>query len=234
MTVRWFPILFLASSLVIRADEPLAGRWSGKIQIPDRELTLIVDLARENQNWIGSAIIPGLNVKGAALSDIALQSSDVTFALTGTLPIPGSQPPRVKAHLVDGKLSGEFLEGGNSAQLVLEKIGPPQVEPIPATTPLTKQFEGEWKGEYQLLGYTRTVTIKLRDDPPKGASAEFVIVGKRVNNLPVSRVTQHGDFITIDSSGTGLTYEGRLRNDEIRGTLLQGSIESELTLRHSK
>ena len=76
-------MIFLGTALICRAEEPLAGRWSGKIQIPEREVTLIVDLAQENQKWTGSAIIPGLNVKGSALADIALQGSEVTFAIAG-------------------------------------------------------------------------------------------------------------------------------------------------------
>jgi hypothetical protein len=58
----------------------LEGRWSGKIQIPGNELVLIVDLAHE-ANWSGSATLPGLNIKGASLTDIKVQGADVSCAI---------------------------------------------------------------------------------------------------------------------------------------------------------
>ena len=210
----------------------LEGRWSGKIQIPGHELILIVDLAREG-NWSGSATLPGLNVKGALLTDLKVQGADVSFAvqaMTG----PSVEPPKIKARLSGKRLVGDFLQGGNTARFALEKIGPPQVEEPAHSTPVAKEFEGEWNGGYELLGYPRQVTLKLQNHVPEPASADFVIVGRKVNNLPVDRITQQSNFITIECSAFGITYEGRLENGEIHGTVLQGPIEVALILRRPK
>jgi hypothetical protein len=214
------------------ASSALEGRWSGKIQIPGQEFILVIDLAH-GANWDGSATLPGLNVKGAPLAEINVQEADVSFgirAITG----PGNEPPRVKAHLSDKKLVGDFLQGGNTARLILEKTGPPQVEEPPHSTPVANQFEGDWKGDYELLGSPRKVSLKLQNHASQPASAEFVIVGRKVNNLPVDRIAQQGNFITIESSAYGLTYEGRLEDGEIHGTLLQGPVEIALVLRRPK
>ncbi len=225
-------ILFLATAALCRADEPLAGRWSGKVEIPGREVVLIVDLAHE-ENWTGSATLPGLNVKGAPLTDVTVQSPEVAFAIKA-MSGPNVESPRVKARLADGKLTGEFLQSGNSARFVLEKISPPQVEQQPGSSTIAKEFEGEWKGEYELFGYRRKVTLKLQSHGTEAATADLVIVGRKVNNVPVDRVTQQGDFITIDSEAFGMTYEGRIKNNEIQGQLLQGPIETALVLRRPK
>ncbi|HEY2144051.1 MAG TPA: hypothetical protein VGH06_06820 [Candidatus Udaeobacter sp.] len=220
-----------ATTDAAQVDSGLEGKWSGKIQIPGEELVLIVDLAH-GANWTGSATLPGLNLKGAPLTQIDVEGADVSFgiqALTG----PTIEPPKIKARLTDKKLVGDFIQGGNTARMVLEKAGPPEVEEPLRSTPVAKEFEGEWKGNYELLGYPRKVTLKLQNHAPQPASAEFVIVGRKVNNVPVDRITQHGNFITIESSAFGLTYEGRLENGEIRGTVLQGPIEVALTLRRS-
>jgi len=225
--------LVVASTATEAAEgSPLEGRWSGKIQIPGHELFLIVDLAH-TANWSGSATLPGLNVKGAALNDINVQGADISFAvqaMTG----PSVESPKIKARLTDRKLVGDFLQGGNTAHFVLEKTGPPQVEEPPHSTPVAKEFEGEWNGGYELMGYPRKVAIKLQNHAPQPASAEWVIVGKKVNNLPVDRITQQGNFITIESSAFGVSYEGRLENGEIHGTVLQGPIEVALVLRRPK
>jgi hypothetical protein len=228
------PVIFFALSLASTtaatpgAASDVEGRWSGKVQIPGNELILIVDLARK-PNWMGSATLPALNVMGAQLTGIEIQGASVSFgiqAMTG----PSVEPPKIKAQLTDKKLIGDFLQAGNSARVVLEKIGPPQVEEPLRSTPVAKEFEGEWRGEYQLFGYERKVTLKLQNRDSQPASAEFVIVGRKVNNVPVDRIVQQGSFITIDSSAFGLTYEGRFQNGAIQGTVLQGPIAVALVL----
>jgi hypothetical protein len=209
---------------------PLEGRWSGKIQIPGQELILVVDLAHR-ASWNGSVTLPGLNVKGAPLTAINVQGDDVSFGIQA-LTAPSVEPPKIQARLSDKKLVGDFLQGGNTARFILEKTGPPQVEEAPRSTPVAKEFEGDWKGDYELLGYPRKVTLKLQNHASEPASADFVIVGRNVNNLPVDRITQQGNFITIESSASGgLAYEGRLEKGEIHGLLLQGPVEVGLVLR---
>lgn len=65
-TSRIVGLLFLGAALAGEAAEIPAARWEGTVQIPGRELRLIVDLAKDPGGaWIGSIIIPGLGVKGS-------------------------------------------------------------------------------------------------------------------------------------------------------------------------
>jgi hypothetical protein len=230
-------ILFLAAALISRADETAAGRWEGTVQIPSRELVLVVDLAAEsgdNGGWQGSITIPGLGIKGAPLTDIAVKSDDVIFSIKSALADQRTGPAKFSGHFTgDKKLAGNFEQAGNSAPFALEKTGPAQVEPPLHSTAIAKEIEGEWKGGYELLGYPRKVTIKMQNRGAEGATAEFVIVGRKENKLPVDHVVQEGEFLTIDSHETGLSFEGRARNDEIQGTILQGPLEIPVTLRRT-
>src|SRR5437868_6290687 len=229
-------ILFLASAVFSYADENAAGRWEGSVQIPGRQLKLIVDLAMERTGggWQGSIIIPGSGLKGAPLSDIALNGREVVFSIKTALADQRTGPARFNARFVgDGKLAGDFVQAGNSAPFALEKTGSPQVEIPPRSSAIAKEIEGEWKGGYELFGYPRKVTIKIQNRGPEGATAEFVIVGRKENKLPVDRVAQEGEFLTIDSHETGLSFEGRARKDEIQGTILQGPLEIPVTLRRT-
>ena len=148
----------------------------------------------------------------------------------------GTGPAKLTAHLAGDALTGNLLQGGNSAPFTLHKTGPPQVDEVARSTPVGSEFEGEWKGEYELFGYKRHVSLKLFNHEGTGATADFVVVGKRVNNLPVDLVTQEGDFLTVDSHETGLSYEGRfVRNaNELTGVIIQGGIETPLVLHRSK
>jgi hypothetical protein len=230
-------ILFLASILVSRADENAGGRWEGTVKIPSRELVLIVDLAAGNGdggNWQGSITIPELGIKGASLTDIAVKSDDVVFSIKSALADQRAGPAKFNAHFIgDGKLSGNFEQAGNSAPFALEKTGAPQVEPAPHSSAIAKEIEGEWKGGYELFGYPRKVTIKLQNRGAEGATAEFVIVGRKENKLPVDHVVQEGEFLTVDSHETGLSFEGRARKGEIQGAILQGPLEIPITLRRT-
>jgi hypothetical protein len=222
-------IVVLATALPSRGEEAISGRWEGTTHIPGDDLPVIVDLAQENGAWVGSIIIPGLDVKGAPLTDIKVKPPDVSFSVKGTLGI------QLKLQLGGNeKMTGNFEQAGNRAPTTLQRTGPPQVEYPPRNTAVAKELEGEWKGDYEMLGYTRHVSIKFTNRGPNGAAAEFVIVGRKHNNLPVDLVTQEGDLITVDSHDIGFSFEGRLRNGKLTGVIRQGATETPLVLERAQ
>ena len=223
--LRLVAIVILATASPSRGEETISSRWEGTAHIPGDDLTVIVDLAQENGAWVGSMIIPGLDVKGAPLTDIRVKPPDVSFSVKGTLGI------QLKLQLDgSGKMTGNFEQAGNRAPATLQRTGPAQVEQPPRNTPVAKELEGEWKGDYEMLGYTRHVSIKFTNRGPNGAAAEFVIVGRKHNNLPVDLVTQEGDLVTVDSHAIGFSFEGRLRNGKLTGVIRQGAAETPLVL----
>jgi hypothetical protein len=235
--LRLFATVLFASATLCQAAENAAGRWEGSAQIPGGELKLILDLSQESgKGWIGSIIVPGFGVKGAPLEDLHVESSDLAFTIKGALGSERTGKAEIRVHpSADGHLAGEFRQGGNSAPFVLEKTGPPQVELPLRSTPVSRELEGEWKGEYELTGYIRHVTIKFSNHGADPAGVEFVIVGKKTNNVPVSLLTQEGDFLTVKSDEFGITFEGRFQKDagEIRGTFTQGPFELPLVMRRT-
>ncbi len=107
--VRLMVILIVAAALPCRAEDVISGRWEGTAQIPDNELTVVVDLAQENGAWVGSIIIPGLGLKGVPLTDIKVQPPDVNFAVKGALGV------QLKLRLdANNKLAGNFEQGRKS------------------------------------------------------------------------------------------------------------------------
>ena len=226
--VRLVLILIVAVALTSRAEDVISGRWEGTAQIPDNELSVVIDLAQENGAWVGSIIIPGLGIKGVSLNDISVQPPDVNFAVKGG---PGIE---LKLRLdANNKLAGNLEQAGNRAPATLQKTGPPQVEYPPRNTPVAKELEGEWKGDYEMLGNTRHVSIKFANHPD-GATADFVIVGRKHNVLPVDLVTQESDLVTVDSHEMGFSFEGRLRDGKLTGAIHQGAIETPLVLVRAK
>jgi len=224
-------------ALVCSAARPPEGRWEGRVEIPGSELQLIVDLAQESAGgWAGSIIIPGLGIKGAALSNLVVTDTDVAFDIGKVLGTPTHGPAGVRAHLIAAdRMTGEMQQAGNVAKLTLRKVGPAEVESAPRSTPVRRELEDQWTGEYELGGYPRRVTIILENHAAAGASAKFVIVGKMTNDLPVDLVVQQGDLLRVESQSTQVYFEGRIFTEagEIRGTIEVGPVELPLVLRRA-
>ena len=222
-------MVIVAAALPCRAEDLISGRWEGNARIPGDELTVVLHLAQDNGAWVGSIIIPGLGVKGTPLTDIKVELPDLSFGVKGPLGI------KLNLRLLDAnkKLAGNFEQAGNHAPATLQKTGPSQVEYPPRSTPVAKKLEDEWKGDYEMLGYTRHVSIKFANHPD-GATADFVIVGRKHNVLPVDLVTQQGDLVTVDSHEMGFSFEGRLRDGKLTGAIRQGAIETPLVLLRAK
>src|SRR5205814_3393515 len=85
--VRLITILIVAAALPCRAEDVISGRWEGAARIPDEELNVIVDVAQQSNEWVGSIIIPGLGVKGTPLRDVKVQPPEVNFAVKDALGI---------------------------------------------------------------------------------------------------------------------------------------------------
>ena len=232
--MRLILLFVFVSALICRAEDKARGRWEGAVQIPRRALEVVVDLAKaDNGLWQGSIIIPGLNLPGTPLVDIAVQNSDASFEIKTGRGLEAT----FKGHFnADGTFSGDFMQAGNRASFSLKKTGAPQVQAPLRSTTLAKEIEGEWKGEYEIFGASRHVTLKLTNDAKNSATAELVVVGRKVNNLPVDLVRQEGDLVTIESHQTGIGYEGRFNKEanEIQGTFMQGPVELPLVLHKSK
>jgi len=222
-------LVFVAGAFGYASDPP-AARWEGAIQIPGREIKLVIDLAEDSTgNWIGSAIVPGFGVKGTPLADIAIKDSGVSFVLKGAL-----GDPKFEGHLgSNGTLTGEFKQAGNAAPFQLRNIGPAQVDLPAESTAVRKELVGEWKGEMTFAGNQFRVSIKLANQAAGKATGEFVIIGKRETKLPIDLVTQEGDMLTVEMHERGMSYEGRfLKNEnEINGAFHQGPLEIPLILR---
>ena len=226
--LRLIAMLIVAAALLCRAEDAISGRWEGTARVPGDELTIVVDLAKENDAWVGSIIVPGLGLKGAPLTDIDVQPVDIKFTVKGALGIA------LNLHLVSpDKLAGNFEQGGNRAPATLQKTGPPQVEYPLRSTPVAKELQGEWKGDYEMLGYTRHVSVKFANHPD-GATADFVVIGRKRNVLPVDLITQEGDLLTVESHEMGFTFEGRLRDGKLTGVIRQGAMETPLVLVRAK
>jgi hypothetical protein len=227
MTIARF-VLFLMAAASAHAATPVAARWEGVVRVPGRELPVVIDLAQDaNGQWIGSAIFPGLGAKGAPLTAVAVKDDSVEFAIKGAL----GDPSFTGKLTAGGALSGEFLQAGNAAEFALRRVGPPQVDLPPQSTPVQKEVEGEWFGDLAFFGGQFKVKLTLANKDGK-ATGQFVLTRARDNPLPADLVMQDGALLTIEMLEPQLEFEGSIKADasEIAGAFRRGATEAPLIL----
>jgi hypothetical protein len=228
--------LLLAACLAVlpSAAAGPAGRWTGIVAVPGRDIPITVDLGQERSGaWIGSYVMPGFDVKGSALGHIKVSGDDVAFDAGETLGT-GPNAASFDAHLDNpSRMTGHFHQGGNTATFVLERTGAAQVELARQSTRVARDIEGRWIGEYEMNGYPRHVTVDIANREGEPAAVEFVVVGKMTTKVPVDFVAEQEGMLRIESSAYRITFEGRVEkaSGRIVGTFDNGLIESPLVLR---
>ena len=228
-------LLLCFAAFACRAAPSPEGRWEGVIRIPGNDQPVVVDLAPASSGvWTGSIILPGLGIKGAPLANVAVTGTDASFDMGSALGDARSGPARFTVHSVSADaMAGDLRQAGNVANLSLARIGPAQVELPLKSTAVGNDIAREWSGEVEFAGYPRRVTITLENHANAPATATFVIVGKRTNDLPVDLVVQDGDNLRIESGATQVVFEGRVfaQTGEIKGTIALGALELPVVLR---
>ncbi|HVN33617.1 MAG TPA: hypothetical protein VMU96_00010 [Casimicrobiaceae bacterium] len=227
-------LLFFTAAACLAAQSP-EGRWEGVIRIPGADQPVVVDIASAGSaGWEGSIILPGLGIKGAPLLNIVVRGTEASFDAGSELSDAKTGPAHFTVHPASADaMAGTMRLSGNVASLSLARIGPPQVELPVKSTAVGSDIAREWSGEFELGGYPRRVTITLENHADAAATATFVIVGKRTNDVPVDLVVQDGESLRIESHATQVVFEGRVvaQASEIKGTIELGSLELPVVLR---
>ena len=213
--------------------EILDGRWTGAADVPGRPIPLVIDLARDPGGaWTGSLTVPGLDVKGAALANIAVQGDEMRFDAgdaLGAAPFgPATFVLRVAA---GGRMRGELTQAGNVAPIALARTGDAQVEPPRRSTRVAATTEGRWVGDFELGGFPRHVTLDIANAASGAAQVDFVVVGKATTKLPVDYVAEEDGVLRIESRPYRVAVEGRVAAGRIDAIVEVGPQEIPMRLR---
>jgi hypothetical protein len=246
MRIHVPPILALAfvsalpaAQAAICAVPAISGRWQGVVDVPGEPVPLVVDLAPDPKvAWVGSAVLPGRGIKGAALDALGVSCAEVRFGLASAFPqAPAEGAPQVVLGVrPDGSLAGTWTIGSLSAPVTLHRTGEAQVDRPPVGTPISGALAGTWRGRYELGGVPREVTLTLANRDAQGATGRLVIVGKQTTTLDVDFVSQGREFVTLRAGAADFRIEGRFAAAEgtIEGSMSQGPFDAPLVLRREK
>ena len=191
-----------------------SGHWEGAIQVPGQEIKIEIDLQGTGDKWEGTITIPAQGLKGLPLSGVAVTGESVRFAIGG---IPGE--PQFKGTLSkDAKaISGDFAQGGGTVPFSVARTGEAKIEPLPKSTPITKDFEGSWEGTLDIQGKTLRLVFKLSNQKDGIATGTIVSVDQGGVEIPIAAVVQRTRTCSWPSRRSSETTRGTSRTGSSRG-----------------
>jgi autotransporter translocation and assembly factor TamB len=224
-------LISLLVTLVAVAQTPNpAGHWEGKVQSPDGEVAIMMDLDKnEKGEWIGDFDAPDRNVNNLPLAAIVLKGEALTFELSG---FPAK---------LDGKLSedGQTFSGNLTFRqemtmpFSLKKTGPAKVTLPPKSSPLTADFEGRWEGTLEAGGRSLRLVVRLEKAADGTATGAMDSVDQGANDLRLAGIIIDGLSLRFSLPMAGGSYEGKLNKatGELAGQWSQGGATLPLTLK---
>jgi hypothetical protein len=214
-------LAFLAAGCWAQAASPGSGHWEGALQTPNGEMAMIVDLGKNPAGlWIGSMSLPTGNVNDVPLSKIFVDSGAVRFSMAD---IPGAPSFEGKLSADTNELSGTAASPNGMVPFQLKRKGDANVKLPPASSALSKDFEGNWEGAIEAGGNRLRIVLKLSRAADGSATGTMVSVDQGNQEFPVSAITISDRQLKLDVRAVGGTYNGTLgANGEIDGTWTQG------------
>jgi hypothetical protein len=224
-------LTFCPPVLMAQAPPNPSGHWEGAVQAPDREINIIVDLAKnEKGEWIGDINVPVQNLKNVPLINVTVKDNSVSFEIEG---IPGK--PLFEGKLSeDGKsMSGSVTVPAGVAAFQLKRTGEANVQLPPKSSPLTKEFEGAWEGTLSAGGQSFRLVTKFSKAADGTAQGTMDSLDQGASDLPLSGITIDGVSIRFDLRMVGGSYVGKLNKEaaELAGEWTQSGNTLPLTFK---
>src|SRR5260370_18508572 len=193
----------------------LAAHWEGTIQMPERDVRINLDLAKNSKGaWTGSFTIPASDIIDAPLTGISVKDTSVRFGLG------------ISNTSFDGTLSEASsafactaTSEKGSAPFQLKRTGEANVKLPPPSTPLSKDFEGAWEGTLDIPSGPLRAVLKLARASDGTATGTLISVDQGGQEFPITTITQKEKQLQFEIRVIRATYTGRLNDSrtEIAG-----------------
>jgi hypothetical protein len=222
-----FPRLMATLALLSVSFAPLAlaqsagvsGHWEGAIHVPNQELAIVVDLAKNDKGqWMGAIDIPPQHMKGFPLSSVTVKGNSVAFVMKGA---PGDPTFDGKLSSDGQSISGNFTQGGASLTFVLKRTGDAKFE-VAKSTSISKEREGALEGALEVNGARLRLVLNMKNRADGAAGGSIVSVDQKGTEIPITVITQKDSSLKIELKLVNASFIGDLKDGELVGEWTQG------------
>jgi hypothetical protein len=222
-------ILLCASFVFAQAPVNPTGHWEGVVQIPDRPMTIAVDLTQSAPGALtGTFAQPDQGVKALPIKTVSVTGNSVRFVVKGN--DDGSTFTGVIAP--DGRtMAGEVKAGEYTIPFTLTRIGDARIAKAPVSPAVSKELEGLWHGALAADGKEMRLEVRMTNQPD--GTSRGVIASPTGSGLEVPMtIVQTGKSVLLDIDAIGASFSGELNADatEVKGTWTQNTASLALTL----
>jgi hypothetical protein len=216
-----------APSLWAQTAVDPSGHWEGSIQIPDREITFEVDLARNGNGELSGTINSLAEHYAVPLRAVVVDGKSVSFNARRDQPFKGILSADGNSMFGDATLSGYDLP------FSLSRKGDARIAAPPRSAPIGKELEGTWNGALDVRGTSLRFVLRLANQPDGTATARLISLDEGELEVPLA-ITQEASSVGLVDGVMG-SFAGALNAEgtELAGTLTQGQAALPLTFRRA-
>jgi hypothetical protein len=231
--LRFLPSFCALALAVALAQTGPAGHWEGGFQLPDREMKVALDLAKDAKDaWIGT-FSQSDGVHGLPLTDIKVDGKSARFRLG----IGGANAPDFDCALQSAEAMNCTLSGpGGSVSGAMKRTGEAKIELAKPSTAVSKELEGDWDGSVSTPNGSLRIVVHFKNQPDGTTVATMDSPDQNAAGLPLSDVSQKGTAVEFQLRLVGGSFKGNLNKEgtELAGDWSQGGGTVPLTMKKTK
>jgi hypothetical protein len=209
-----------------------AGHWEGSVQLPDRDMQIVIDLAKDDKGvWIGTFAQTTQNVRNVPLADLKVDGKSVKFKIGSS----GPNAPDVDCTLENpNSLNCTLTGAGGSVPVPLKRTGDAKVELPSASPAVSAELEGNWEGSLDTPNGVLKIVVHFKNQD-KSVKGTLDSPDQGANDLALTDIVQKGSAVEFQLRVVSGSFKGTLNKEstQIAGEWSQGGGTLPLTLKKS-
>ncbi len=231
--LRYLPLILASCLAPSFAQTGPAGHWEGAVQLPDREVQIAFDLAKDDKGaWAGTFTQSAQNIGNLPLANIKVDEKSVKF----TLAVGGANAPDFDCSMESAAAMRCILtSAAGSVAAPMKRTGEAKVNLPKPSSAVSAEFEGDWEGSLQAPDGAHALAVHIHNQPDKSVKATLDVESQSAAGLPLSDVVQTGSSIEFKLPIAGASFKGAFNKEtnEIAGQWSQSGMSFPLTLKKS-
>jgi len=208
-----------------------AGHWEGTLQVPDREIHIVLDLSKNDQGAWSGAFSQADGAHNLPLADIKVDDKSAKFRIAAG----GANAPDFDCALESAAAMRCTLNTpGGSVTASMKRTGDAaRIEPPKPSSAVAVELEGDWEGSIDTPNGALRLVVHFHNQPDKTVKATMDSLDQNATDLPLTDVVQKGSALEFKLPMVGGAYQGTLNKDatQLEGKWTQGGAALPLTLK---